>query len=270
MGLFGNKEDPKILFNKAMVLFRTGHHKASLGLFNSLLKSDPKNVPALYTKGLALNAIRKYHDAAICFEKVLEIKDDARACNNLGIALSEMGNTDEALEMYNRALSIDSKYASAMYNKGILYDKMLRLDDALDSINSAIKADSKNNRALFYKGLILGKLKRHSEALDSFTRLCKRDRKNQDALFHKGIELGSLNLHQEALDVFDTLLDNYPKSASLLYAKARSLVALNHLDEGYAFTKQALSKDSKRIKKWAVDDDIFTNVDDPRFEKLFY
>ena len=47
------------------------------------------------------------------------------AINNRGISLAELGNTDDALEYYNKAIEIDPKHAAAHYNKGVLYDKLL-------------------------------------------------------------------------------------------------------------------------------------------------
>ena len=54
MGLFGSKENSENLMYQAMSLMENNKAKAAVSLFNKVLKKDPKNIQALYNKGLAL------------------------------------------------------------------------------------------------------------------------------------------------------------------------------------------------------------------------
>ena len=97
MIFFGKPKDPEDVIYQAMSFLEKKQPKAAISLFNQALKADPKNIQALYNKGLAQNQIRKYQDAITSFDRVLEIKpDDAPALNNRAIALGETGNTDGA------------------------------------------------------------------------------------------------------------------------------------------------------------------------------
>ena len=52
-----------------------------------------------------------------CYRRALELKPDyAEAHNNLGIALKEQGNLDEAIACYRRALELKPDYAEAHSN----------------------------------------------------------------------------------------------------------------------------------------------------------
>ena len=83
MGLFGSKEKPEDLMYKAMAMMEKNQPKAAISLFDKILKQEPKNVSALYNKGLALNLRKKYTDAVTCFDKLIEINPkDAQAWNN--------------------------------------------------------------------------------------------------------------------------------------------------------------------------------------------
>jgi len=56
-----------------------------------------------------------------------------------------LGNTDDALKYYNKAIESDSKYSAAYYNKGVLYDKLGKQEDSLKCLDEAIKIDPKNS-----------------------------------------------------------------------------------------------------------------------------
>ena len=58
-------------------------------------------------------------EAIEAYNKALSIKPDyADAYNNMGNALKEQGKLEEAIEAYNKAISIKPDYAEAHYNMG--------------------------------------------------------------------------------------------------------------------------------------------------------
>ena len=66
----------------------------------------------------------------------------------MGVALKEQGKLDEAIEAYNKALSIKPDYAEAHNNMGVALKEQGKLDEAIEAYNKApsIKPD--------YAGLI--------------------------------------------------------------------------------------------------------------------
>ena len=50
--------------------------------------------------------------------------DDATAAFNLAVAIEDQGRDDEALEQYERAITIDGRNADAHYNAARLYEKI--------------------------------------------------------------------------------------------------------------------------------------------------
>ena len=90
-----------------------------------------------------------------------------------------------------------------------------------------------------------------------------------DAFFHKGIEMAELGKHEMALEIFDKLLQIHKDNVNVIYAKARSNAALDNIDEAIYLLGQAMKKDRKTIKKWAIQEKFFDSLlDDPRFNKL--
>ena len=69
MILFGKPKEPEDVIYQAMSLLEKNQPKAAIVLFNQALKADPKNIEALYNKGLALNHIKKYQPPHNILEK---------------------------------------------------------------------------------------------------------------------------------------------------------------------------------------------------------
>ncbi|EPA04810.1 hypothetical protein BG20_I2667, partial [Candidatus Nitrosarchaeum limnium BG20] len=57
MGLFGSTNNSDLMYD-AMSLMEKNQPKGAIALFNKILKQNPKNIEALYNKGLALNQIK--------------------------------------------------------------------------------------------------------------------------------------------------------------------------------------------------------------------
>ncbi len=90
-----------------------------------------------------------------------------------------------------------------------------------------------------------------------------------DAFFHKGIELAEIGKHERALEIFDKLLQLHKDNVNVIYAMARSHAAISNVDRALYLLEQAIKKDQKTIKKWAIEDEFFDSLlDEPKFRKL--
>ena len=56
----------------------------------------------------------------------------------MGTALQKQGKLEEAIEAYNKALSIKPDYADAYYNMGIALQRQGKLEEAIEAYNKAI------------------------------------------------------------------------------------------------------------------------------------
>ena len=74
------------------------------------------------------------------------------AWNNKGIALFEMGYTNEALDSFKKAIDI-SPTAGLWNNKGIVLDKIGFQKKALEAYNKAINYDPDLSEAWSNKGI---------------------------------------------------------------------------------------------------------------------
>ena len=99
---------------------RNNDYRDVLLLWQDVVAQRPNNPRAHNNLGIALADRGQVDEAIAHYRKALEIKPDyAEAHNNLGIALAGRGQVDEAIAHYRKALEIKPDYAEAHYNLGM-------------------------------------------------------------------------------------------------------------------------------------------------------
>jgi len=96
-------------------------------------------------KGWALSELGNYDEALVWFDKALEIDPNAvYVLSNKGVTLYRLVQYDEAISYYNKALEIDPNYELAIKNKELAKkDKeFLKNDEVLTSETEEIDYDS--------------------------------------------------------------------------------------------------------------------------------
>lgn len=146
--------------------------------------------------------------------KIQELNDMGQRCLNLG-------NPKEALEFFDKVLSLDKK----------------------------------NIMALIKKGNILGKLGKYQEAILFYDLVLEQESGNVLALVNKGLSFHYLEMYDEAIRCYDKVLEIKPDSATALYNKSSSLIRQNNIAQGLEILKNVIKKDfSFRAKaKYDID-----------------
>jgi tetratricopeptide (TPR) repeat protein len=111
--------------NKGHALDDLGNHEEAIQCYDKALELDSNHAIAWNNKGFALAKLGKYNEAIQCYDKTLELDSNhaiawnnkgfalgyptaiARAWNNKGLALENLGNHEEALQCYDKALELD-------------------------------------------------------------------------------------------------------------------------------------------------------------------
>jgi tetratricopeptide (TPR) repeat protein len=104
----------------------------ALEILNSLYVNDSTSIEVkkalidiLLEYGAYLNDdwVEDFEKAAECFDKIVYLDEyHYRAWYNLGISYFNLGQTDKALEAYQRALKLKPDYEYVYYNIGLLYE----------------------------------------------------------------------------------------------------------------------------------------------------
>ena len=121
--------------------------------------------------GAALREQGNLKQAIDAFEKAISVKPNfVEAHNNRGLALQEQGELEQATQALNRAISIKPDYAEAYNSLGNTLQDQGKLQEAVEAYNKALSLQPDYAEGYYNKGIALqdqGKLK---EAIKSYNK----------------------------------------------------------------------------------------------------
>ena len=189
--------------------------------------NTPNSAVVLNTNGNGLFESGKYQEALDAYNKALSIDPNyAYAWNGKGNALWGLGRYQESLEACNKALSLDPNYLLGWNSKGIALASLGKNEEALDAFNKALSIDPNFVFALNSKGNLLGSLGRYQEALDIFNQALTIESNFKNAWNGKGMALENLGRNQEALDAYNIALLIDPHFHDALVNKQRIIAKM--------------------------------------------
>ncbi len=135
---------------------QTRYWKDSLSLYTHALKVSKHNYKAHFNMAVTLRDMDKFDEAAVEFQKCLQIRPDAPlALNGLGIIFGRQGRFDQAGEYFTKALSIAPNLAEARTNLGYVLTNQGKLDDAMTNLNESLRLNPKSALTHYYLGQLL-------------------------------------------------------------------------------------------------------------------
>lgn len=184
------------------------------------------------------------HDEALAlFDRALSL-NPKNAANwlNKGVALFDLKRYDEALEHFDQALQLKPNYALACYSNGKTLTTLKRYDEALAAYDQALTLDpgyspAWNNKA----SLLCDDLKRYADALAVCDEALARDISIAGIWATKGDALHALGRDSEAREAYETVL-TFPTDDFLSWASTgTALAALERFDEALVAFNNALT-----------------------------
>ena len=146
-----HQEPPREKIHSVISLFNNNQMQEGLDDVQTLINGYPNSALLYNIRASFRKAIGQLEDAVKDYEKALALKPDyAEALYNLGITLRELGQIDAAINSYKKALTIKPDYFGAHNNLGNIYLEIGQLDAAADHFEWAVAykpdfADAYNN-----------------------------------------------------------------------------------------------------------------------------
>src|SRR3989442_13556033 len=108
------------------------------------------------TGGVPLDGLGQHEDAIDAYTRAMQRSTTYEiAAYNLGNAFAQLGQFEEAVVAYDRALAIKPVYADALYDKALVLARMGRGKAAWQGDESPVRAGSPNAVARTRKGQLL-------------------------------------------------------------------------------------------------------------------
>ena len=91
-------------------------YEAALPDLEKAVEAAPDDLAALQELAIAQYNTGRYEEAAVTYQKMLQLKDDAFTRNNYGNVLRDLKKIEEAKAEYEKAISADASLATAYFN----------------------------------------------------------------------------------------------------------------------------------------------------------
>jgi protein O-mannosyl-transferase len=168
---------------------------------------------ALDEKGQTDEAIRQYQEA------VRISPGYADAYNNLGVALDKQGQTDEAIRQIQEAIRLKPGGAGAYCNLGVIRLRKGQMDEAIVQFQEAIRLKPDYAEAHCNLGIALGRKGRMDDAIYQFQEAARLKPDYAEAHYNIGLALGIKGQMEEAIRQFEATLSvkpDYPEARNYL------------------------------------------------------
>jgi tetratricopeptide (TPR) repeat protein len=161
------------------------------------------------------NRLSKGHSAEKANTLRLSKKDASNELVKYGEDMANAKRYDEALTLFEKALSINPNNDMAWGDKALILDKMGNTSDALSSFSKAISINPNNSVTWLNKGLTLLRLRKFNESIECFDIAIKLNNSYAKAWYNKGRALAMLGENDKS----QPCLDKARKLDPMLYAK---------------------------------------------------
>ena len=144
------QERIRLQLQLAEQLLNNGHRTDAVAELHAVTGLDVFDPQGFYNAGNALARLGDTDEAVVAYRKAIEQRKGkySRAFNNLGVVLLRVGRWDEAHDAFLSALKVENfRYAEASYNLGRLYSARGQMDLAIREWRRAVAIDRDHKAA---------------------------------------------------------------------------------------------------------------------------
>jgi tetratricopeptide (TPR) repeat protein len=136
-----------------------------------------------------------------------------------GIAMSSMGNTEDALICYENSLALYNDKERGWFEMARNFEMSNRLKDAILCYDRVVSMNPNNDDAWINRGNVYAVLRNPNQAIQSYTRALDLNPDNPDALINMGLALSDVGNIDRAISCYDQIEAYKGESPELWYRK---------------------------------------------------
>ena len=282
-----------VLIVFAMITYnRSAEWKSNLILFEKGVKRSPNSSRAQYSLATEYmtqaNTIsdpteknKFLQNSLMHFNKSIDILPENKLSHyNSGLCYIQLGDTNNAIIRYKRAIQLDSTYIMPVNNLGVLYQARHEFDAAQQCYELALKIDPnaktpvKNLGDLFImKGIYYSQLGDNEKALASYQKSMTYNSNNSFLLNNMASIYSSMKKFDSALLYLKKAFDLEPQNLLVI----QNIAAVSYLNKNYTqaieYANKALAINGNLKKSYGVLADTYTalgNIKEAeKFRQLF-
>ncbi len=248
----------QLLYNLGITYYNKKEYFIAEELFLQILKIKSDESFAFLALGNLFLAQNRQDKALEYFERAIELNPQYfRSWLGKGIALSNLGRIEEAIEAYKIAIRIGTKIDNLIWcliGLFLFYD-LGRTEEAIEAYEKAIEIDPQDSGSWLYnswlhKGIALSKLGRTEEAIEAYEKAAEVDQENVSAWYEMGNNLSKLGRTDEAVKAYEKVAKTDPEGAIDWCDKGDALDKLGRAEEAIVAYKKVVKFDPKDAVSW--------------------
>jgi protein O-mannosyl-transferase len=225
----------------AAAYVQTGYWRGSIPLFSRSLAVTQRNWMAWTNLGVALEELGRSEEAVVRYREALRIDPDfAEAWYDLGISTENAGREQEAVGYYREALRRFPEFSDAWYNLGVSTEKLGRPREAMDYYRQAVRADPAFTKAWYNLGLAHARLGDLREASGCFRKAVRSDPGFADAWYNLGVAAVKDGQPDEGVTYFREALRLAPDFTNAWYSLGLTYARLGRFRDAAACFRETV------------------------------
>ena len=191
-----------------------GHWQNSIKLWNYNLQVTKNNYLAHNNLGIALSDEGKNEEAMNHFIEAIRLKPDFfYAYNNKGSVYVKQGRYQSAIEDFKEAIRLKPDFADGYHNLGIIHIKLGLYQNALDYFSKAIRLRPDDSSYYSDRGIAYANLGQYRLAIDDYNLAIRLKPDYADAYNNRGGAYFKLGQYQSAVKDFNEAIRLKPDYA---------------------------------------------------------
>lgn len=212
------------------------------------LKENPNDYNLLEEYAIALSDIGENEEALKNFIYLKNnFPENSLVFYNIGIILEKLKYIDEAVESYEKALALKPDDVDIMYNLANLYIKSEKYDIAEELFSKVLKADNSDANSYFHLGEIYSKTNRHTQAIEALSKALELNKNDVIAKFYLAYEYNMVDDVQKAIKLYEEITEQSPDYSWAYYNLASIYISLDNEDKAIYYLERTIKTNSSDI-----------------------
>jgi len=184
-----------------------------------------------------------------CYDKSHE-PETPEEWRTQGIALSSMGNMSEALQCYEKSLTLFPDQERAWFELARSFEQSNRLKDAILCYDRVVSMNPNNDDAWLNRGNVYAILRMPDRAIQSYNHAVTLNPDNFGALINMGLAYSDLGNAEKAISCFENAEAIKGESAELWYRKGNAFDKAEKFKLAIACYDKAIQMNSNYEDAW--------------------
>ena len=253
-------EDLKEL-QSAYQLHQQGRLVEAAGIYEHLIRRNPKNYDALHLLGTIRASFGKYSEAKTLLERSLASEKNKIAyVENYATILFLSHDYERAVQICKETINKNGRTETLQYVLAISLYKQRRFNEAINEFSSLLSAYPRHLAGNNEKASALAELGRYDEALSYIENALKINPNYAEALLNKGNVLGKLKRFDDSMLAFKQALKLNPNMPDLQLGIGNIFRELKRYDGAFAAYDKALALKADLAEAWLGRGNVFTDL----------